>query len=125
MKSRGMKHSNQVREFVITDTGLDLVDVYLGSDGVMIGSAREAQQLNEVTSEVLRKHALGKKDQEIQRKRKVLQAKIESLNEEFESVQDELNKSYIEEDLRREVLAKNRKQLMQNRTSKNIEDGKG
>ena len=125
MKSRGMKHSNQVREFVITDTGLDLVDVYLGSDGVIIGSAREAQQLNEVTSEVLRKHALGKKDLEIQRKRKVLQAKIESLNEEFESVRDELNKSYIEEDLRREVMEKNRKQLIRNRTSKNADNGKG
>ena len=49
MKSRGMKHSNQVREFVITDKGLDLVDVYLGPEGVLIGSAREAQELNEVT----------------------------------------------------------------------------
>jgi len=125
MKSRGMKHSNQVREFVITNAGLDLVDVYLGSDGVMIGSAREAQQLNEVTSKVLRKHAIDKKDLEIQRKRKVLQAKIESLNEEFESVQDELNKSYIEEDLRREVMEKNRKQLIKNRTSKNADNGKG
>ena len=111
--------------FGAPDAGLDLVDVYLGSDGVMIGSAREAQQLNEVTSEVLRKHALGKKDLEIQRKRKVLQAKIESLNEEFESVQDELNKSYIEEDLRREVFEKNRKQLTENRTSKNSDNGKG
>src|SRR6185503_12659826 len=49
MKSRGMKHSNQVREFVITDKGIDLVEVYLGTDGVLIGSAREAQQLIEAT----------------------------------------------------------------------------
>ena len=55
----------------------------------------------------------------------MLQAKIESLNEEFESVQDELNKSYIEEDLRREVFEKNRKQLTENRTSKNSDNGKG
>jgi circadian clock protein KaiC len=124
MKSRGMKHSNQVREFVITDSGLDLVDVYLGAEGVMIGSAREAQQLNEVTGAVLRKHALGRKEVEIQRKRKVLEAKIESLKEEFESVQDELNKSYIEEDLRREVMEKNRRQLIQNRQTKNADNGK-
>jgi circadian clock protein KaiC len=125
MKSRGMKHSNQVREFVITDAGLDLVDVYLGADGVLTGSAREAQQLNEVTGQVLRTHALGRKEIEIQRKRKVLEAKIASLQEEFESVQDELNKSYIEEDLKKEILEKNRKQMIQSRLTKNASNGKG
>jgi circadian clock protein KaiC len=120
-----MKHSNQVREFVITDQGLDLVDVYLGTDGVLIGSAREAQQLNEVTSEVLRRHALSRKDVEITRKRKVLEAKIASLQEEFDSVQDELNKSYVEEDLKKEVVEKNRRQMMQNRQSKSSTNGKG
>ena len=125
MKSRGMKHSNQVREFVITDEGLDLVDVYLGTEGVLIGSAREAQQLNEVTSDVLRKHALTRKDVEITRKRKVLEAKIASLQEEFDSVQDELNKSYIEEGLKQEVLEKNRRQMIQNRQSKSSNNGKG
>ena len=125
MKSRGMKHSNQVREFVITDEGLDLVDVYLGTEGVLIGSAREAQQLIEVTSDVLRKHALTRKDVEITRKRKVLEAKIASLQEEFDSVQDELNKSYIEEDLKKEVLEKNRRQMIQSRQSKSTNNGKG
>ena len=124
MKSRGMKHSNQVREFVITDKGLDLVDVYLGPEGVLTGSAREAQHLNEVTGQVLRKHAFGRKDVEIQRKRKVLEAKISSLQEEFESVQEELNKSYIEEDLRKEVMEKNRRQLIESRQAKNGDHGK-
>lgn len=124
MKSRGMKHSNQVREFVITDDGLDLVDVYLGAEGVLIGSAREAQQLVEVTGQVLRTHAVSRKDVEIQRKRKVLEAKIASLQEEFESVQDELNKSYVEEELRKEIMEKNRNQLIQNRQAKNTGNGK-
>ena len=125
MKSRGMKHSNQVREFVITDQGLDLVDVYLGPEGVMTGSAREAQQLNEVTGQVLRSHAMTRKDIEIQRKRKVLESKIASLQEEFESIQDELNKSYVEEDLRREVMEKNRKKLIEKRLTNNTDNGKG
>jgi circadian clock protein KaiC len=125
MKSRGMKHSNQVREFIITDKGLDLVDVYLGPDGVMTGSAREAHQLSEATGEVLRTHAISRKDIEINRKRKVLEAKIASLQEEFESVQDELNKSYIEEELRREVMDKNRKKITEKRQTNNIENGKG
>jgi circadian clock protein KaiC len=124
MKSRGMKHSNQVREFVISDDGLDLVDVYLGPEGVLTGSAREAQQLLETTGQVLRSHAVNRKDLEIQRKRKVLEAKIASLHEEFESVQDELNKSYIEEDLKKEIMEKNRSQIVQNRQTKNTGNGK-
>lgn len=125
MKSRGMKHSNQVREFIITDKGLDLVDVFLGTEGVLTGSAREAQQLNEITSEILRKHALTRKDVEINRKRSVLEAKITSLREEFESMQDELNKTYVEEDLKKKIIEKNRKQMEANRLNKNGGNGKG
>jgi circadian clock protein KaiC len=111
MKSRGMKHSNQVREFVITDKGLDLVDVYLGSDGVLTGSAREAEILKEQTSKVIKTNAVSRKDREIDRKRKVLEAKIASLQTEFESVEEELNKVYIEEQLKDEVLEKTRSEL--------------
>ncbi|WP_159469292.1 circadian clock protein KaiC [Dyadobacter sp. 3J3] len=117
MKSRGMKHSNQVREFVISDEGLNLVDVYLGPEGVLTGSAREAQRLQEVTSDVLKDHAITRKDMEINRKRKVLESKIASLKEEFDSVQDELNKSYIEDQLRKSVVDQNREQLTRNRHS--------
>lgn len=124
MKSRGMKHSNQVREFVITDEGLDLVDVYLGPEGVLTGSARETQMLSEVTGAVLRTHALTRKDIEIKRKRTVLEAKIASLQEEFDSVQDELNKSYIEEELKKEIIEKNRKQMTESRLTKNSGHGK-
>jgi circadian clock protein KaiC len=119
MKSRGMKHSNQVREFIITDNGLSLVDVFIGPEGILTGSAREAQQLNESAGKELRSHAVGRKDREIDRKRKVLEAQILSLKEEFDSVQDELNKSYLEEDLRKEILEKNRKQLSEIRSNNN------
>jgi circadian clock protein KaiC len=118
MKSRGMKHSNQVREFVITDKGLDLVDVYLSSEGVLTGSARIAQQLMEEAGTVLHSHAINRKDIEIERKRMVLESKIANLRAEFESVQDELNKAYIEEDLRKEVMNKNRERLTNSRHNK-------
>ncbi|GAB4035387.1 circadian clock protein KaiC [Spirosoma gilvum] len=117
MKSRGMKHSNQVREFVITDEGLNLIDVYLGAEGVLVGSAREAQQLQEVTGVALRDHAVSRKDREIERKRHVLESKIASLKEEFESLQEELNKSFTEEELRKEIMEQNREQLTRNRHS--------
>lgn len=45
VKARGMAHSNQVREFVMTDHGLTLVDISRRVDGsVAIGSARGAEQ---------------------------------------------------------------------------------
>ncbi|MCE7063810.1 circadian clock protein KaiC [Dyadobacter sp. CY326] len=115
MKSRGMKHSNQVREFVISDNGVDLVDVFLGPDGVLTGSAREEQQLMQKAGIVLKDHAVSRKDREIDRKRAVLESKIASLKEEFESVREELNKTYIEDELKKEVLESNRKEMSRQR----------
>jgi circadian clock protein KaiC len=111
MKSRGMKHSNQVREFIITDNGLDLVDVYLGPEGVLTGSAREAEKLKEKTGVALRDFAVSRKDKEIMRKRKTLESKISSLQAEFESVEDELNKIYLEEELKKQIIEKNRDEI--------------
>ncbi|WP_183565028.1 circadian clock protein KaiC [Mucilaginibacter sp. SP1R1] len=111
MKSRGMKHSNQVREFIITDKGLDLVDVYLGPEGVLTGSAREAQKLKEKTGVALRDFAVTRKDKEIIRKRKMLESKISSLQAEFESTEEELNKIYIEEELKQQIIENNRKEI--------------
>lgn len=115
MKSRGMKHSNQVREFVITNEGLKLVEVFLGPEGVLTGSARVTQQLMERTSEAIRDHAVSRKDREIERKRLVLESKISTLKEEFESLQEELNKSYIEEELKKTIFEDNRKELTRKR----------
>jgi len=115
MKSRGMKHSNQVREFVISDTGLELVDVYLGPEGVLTGSARRAQELHEETGVLLRNNAITRKDREIDRKRMMLESQIANLRQEFESFQEELNKSFIEEELTKSFMEKNRSELTSNR----------
>lgn len=120
MKSRGMKHSNQVREFIISDDGLNLVDVYLGPEGVLTGSAREVEQLKESTGSALRDYALSHKDREISRKRKVLESKISSLQTEFESVEDELNKVYREEELKKEIMEKSRREIMRLRREQEL-----
>lgn len=125
MKSRGMKHSNQVREFIISDHGIDLMDVFLGPEGVLTGSAREAHKLKEATSLILRENSVSRKDREIKRKRKVLQSKIESLQEEFESVQEELNKSYIEEELSKKVMEDNRLALTAKRNNEHSQNSEG
>lgn len=111
MKSRGMSHSNQVREFTITDQGLNLVDVYLGPEGVLTGSAREAQKLKERTGVALRDFAVSRKDKEILRKRMMLESKIASLQAEFESAEEELNKMYLEDELKQDIIEKNRQEI--------------
>ena len=55
LKSRGMGHSNQIREFLLTDHGVELVDVYAGSGGVLTGSARLTQEAQERAAELARR----------------------------------------------------------------------
>ncbi len=124
MKSRGMAHSNQVREFMITERGLELIDVYLGPDGVLTGSARAAQKLLEQTGQVLHTNAVDRKDRELLRKRKVLEAKIDSLRAEFESTEEEMNKIYIEEALKKNVMDENRRQMTNMRAGERTIDAK-
>ncbi len=90
IKSRGMGHSNQVREFVITDAGIKLLDVELGPDGILTGAARKTHQINKKASNLQKQNEIERKDREIARKRKALEATIEALRSEFESVQEEL-----------------------------------
>ena len=126
MKSRGMGHSNQIREFIITDEGLDLVDVYLGPDGVLTGSAREAHVLREQTGLALHGQAVSRKDREISRKRKVLETKIAGLQTEFESIEEELNKVYLEEELKSQIQEKNRLEMIDKRgRNKQSKDSSG
>lgn len=116
MKSRGMKHSSQVREFVIGDEGLNLLNVYLGPEGILTGSAREAHRLEEETGHILHTNAVDRKDRELERKRKVLESKIDSLKAEFESTEEELNKIYTEEQIKKEVLNQTREKITNLRT---------
>jgi circadian clock protein KaiC len=118
LKSRGMKNSNQVREFIITDHGIEIIDVALGPDGVLIGSARELYQLEKVTGEALQQSALNRKNKEIESKKLMLESKIAALNSEFELVKDELNRVYVEDQLRQKVVERNRAQMIKMRQSR-------
>lgn len=91
IKARGMGHSNQVREFLITSKGIQLMNVELGPDGILTGAARKAYEINNKLSQIKLQSEIDRKDREIARKRKVLEANIEALRNEFESVEEELN----------------------------------
>ncbi|HYG56156.1 MAG TPA: circadian clock protein KaiC [Burkholderiales bacterium] len=77
LKSRGMKHSNQIREFVITPQGIELLDVYVGPDGVLTGSMRAAQEAREEADLRVRRHELEVKQLELERLRAALDARMQ------------------------------------------------
>jgi len=89
LKSRGMANSNQIREFVLTNHGVELREVYIGSSGVLTGSARIAQEALENAEVLTRKQDIERKKREIERKRKTLEAKIISLYADFDSEEAE------------------------------------
>jgi circadian clock protein KaiC len=89
IKSRGMSHSNQAREFVITAGGIDLVDTYLGPTGVMTGAARVAQELNERTKALESVQAKASRQAAMERKRAAFDRRLADLRAEQEAAEDE------------------------------------
>ncbi|UOR04656.1 circadian clock protein KaiC [Hymenobacter aerilatus] len=111
LKSRGMGHSNQVREFLVTDNGIQLLDVIIGPSGIVTGAGRLTQELQEQAQAIGRQQELDRKDRELERKRRVLEATIANLRTEFESVEEELRQINDEEATRREALHKGRQHI--------------
>ena len=118
LKSRGMKNSNQVREFLITDDGIQIAEVVLGPEGVLIGSAKIAYELEKANNESLRQQALIRKNKEIEFKKAMLEQKISSLRSEFELAKDQLNRIYAEDELKEEIMKKNRAKMIRIRENK-------
>lgn len=112
LKSRGMAHSNQIREFLLTDKGIDLVDVYLGPAGVLTGAARTSQEAKEKVAEILRIEEIERKKRELERKRVVIESQIIALRSEFEAAQDEVNKLTQQEEMQEKSLAGDRTEMM-------------
>jgi circadian clock protein KaiC len=97
IKSRGMPHSNQVREFVITSQGVKLLDINVGPTGILTGSARLAYQMQQKDSAVAKQNEIDRKDRELARKRKILESSIENMRIEFESIEEELKQIQAQE----------------------------
>jgi circadian clock protein KaiC len=104
IKSRGMGHSNQVREFVISGNGIRLLDVQVGPNGILTGAARKSNEFKQKISELKLQNELERKDREIERKRRVLEATIVTLKNEFESVEEELASLKRSEQLQKSLL---------------------
>lgn len=116
LKSRGTAHSNQIREFLLTNKGIELVPAYIGPEGVLTGSARLTQESRDRASAVAQEQELQRQRRAIEGRRKSLEAQIEALRSELEIAaaeeklvlrQDEDRQTRIADD--RDAMARSRR----------------
>ncbi len=93
MKARGMAHSNQMRELIFSEEGIDLADVYEGPAGLVTGTARYTQEALEEAEYRRRREELERKRRELERKRRLKEVKLEELKTEFEAEEEELQRT--------------------------------
>jgi circadian clock protein KaiC len=115
LKSRGMEHSNQIREFLLTNDGLRLLDVYLGPEGVLTGSARVSQEGREKAAGTSRRQQLEGRGRELDRKRQIFEARMTMLRAEFEVEEELIQRSISESKLLDEELLQDRGQMVRSR----------
>jgi circadian clock protein KaiC len=84
-KSRGMAHSNQIREFLLTGQGMELADVYVGPERVLTGSARQAQEARERSEDAARMRELDRRRGDLERRRVAVAAQTAELWREVEA----------------------------------------
>jgi circadian clock protein KaiC len=115
VKSRGMDHSNQIREFLLTEKGINLLDVYVGPSGVLTGSARLTQEAQEKGTELAHQQEIELKKLNLESKRKALEAQIAALNAELAAGTAEIKKISEKEKDRHRRYLEERKEIAQMR----------
>ncbi len=115
LKSRGMAHSNQIREFVLTDHGVQLLDVYVGPSGLLTGSARIAQEAKERAEAAERQQRRQQTSWELERKREQMEAQIVRMRSDFELEQKSLLREVQTMESQEKQLAQDRVDMGQAR----------
>ena len=111
LKARGIAHSNQVREFLMTEHGIELLDAYIGADGVLMGSARSSQLARERALDVERQQLTARKQRELQRKQEIFEAQLQALKGQYESERDAILRELDEEQSRLKIAADQRLEI--------------
>ena len=115
LKSRGMPHSHQVREFVMGDHGVDLIDVYLSGDRVLTGTARVAQEAQEHATSDLRRRDHERRLKELANHRRAIDAQIATLKARAEERANEVEFAIERETLLAEGVTTRSKSLARSR----------
>jgi circadian clock protein KaiC len=111
LKSRGMVHSNQIREFLLTGHGVELRDVYIGASGVLTGSARLVQEAQEQAAKLIRQQEIERRKLELERRSAALENQIAALHLEFEAHKNETLNLIRQEQAQEAQLAQERKNM--------------
>jgi circadian clock protein KaiC len=115
LKSRGMAHSNQVREFLITPKGIKLVHAYLGPAGVLTGSARLSQEARERVEKQVVREEMERKKLSLEHRRKAVEAQIAALRAGFQTEQEEFERAISEVHLQEQWVETERKAMAKSR----------
>ena len=94
LKSRGMPHSNQIREFILSDRGAHLLDVYTGSAGVLTGTARMVQEERDKAEALTHRNETERKRRELASKKEAMDAQIAALRARFAAESSELEHAH-------------------------------
>lgn len=119
LKARGIAHSNQIREFVLTDHGVELLDAYVGSEGVLMGSARSTQLAREHAAAVERQLIAERKKRQLKRKQEMYEAELVVLKRQYEAERDAILRELDEELAREKVAAAQRLEIARLRQADN------
>lgn len=119
LKSRGMHHSNQLREFLLTNHGVDLLDVYVGPEGVLTGSSRVTLEAREKAAVLAVQQEAERRERDRVRKREALEAKIAALRKEFEIEDAEVAVLASADAMRTQALEAEREAIAISRQSDN------
>jgi circadian clock protein KaiC len=125
LKSRGMGHSNQIREFLLTDHGVELVDVYAGPSGVVTGSARLTQEAQERAAALAQEQELERKERTLARLRAAFDAEMAALRARFEADQADLAAGIDEQRSRATRLRDDRRKIAERRRADAASGGNG
>lgn len=115
LKSRGMAHSNQIREFVLTNRGAVLKDVYIGQGNVLTGSARLAQEAREEQERLAAKQEVERHRQALERKRRVMESQIAAIRAEFAADEIQTQRILDQARIREQQLGKEREMMARSR----------
>ncbi|HEU4993840.1 MAG TPA: circadian clock protein KaiC [Gemmatimonadaceae bacterium] len=115
LKSRGMKHSNQIREFIIDDTGIRIVPAYLGIEGVLTGSARAAQEIRERELAAIRSFEAQKRQRQLDVKRAAIEAQIAALRADLVAAETEFRAVDADEERQIEAIEEAQRTIARSR----------
>ncbi|MGC8658873.1 MAG: hypothetical protein ACP5U1_07340 [Desulfomonilaceae bacterium] len=105
-KSLGMNQPNQFRAFLLTNNGVELLDVYFETGAVLTGSARFVREAQEKAEALERKHSIEKKRLDLEERRQLLNTRIAAMKSEFEAEEKELQRLIDQSILREDTLEK-------------------